>query len=51
MRHLITIACLIAAILLYAAGSKPEAGFLLLGVAFEGAFWFRLTRGWRMRRS
>jgi hypothetical protein len=49
MRHLITIGCLLAAIALYAAGAKPEAGFLLLGVAFEGAFWFRLTRGWRRR--
>lgn len=51
MRHLITIACLVAAIILYAAGSKPEASFLLLGVAFEGAFWFRLMRGWRARQS
>ena len=44
MRHLITIGCLLAAIFFYSRGAAPVAGFLLLGLAFEGAFWIRLLR-------
>jgi hypothetical protein len=44
MRHLITIGCLVAAIILYATGDKSTAGLLLLGAVFEAAFWFRLVR-------
>jgi hypothetical protein len=47
MRHLITIGCLVAAIILYATGDKSTAGLLLLGAVFEGVFWFRLVRGRR----
>jgi hypothetical protein len=49
MRHLITIGCLLAAIVLYAMGDKSIAGLLLLGAAFEAAFWFRLVRRRRPR--
>jgi hypothetical protein len=49
MRHLITIGCLLAAIILYATGDKSTAGLLLLGAAFESAFWIRLVRSRRPR--
>lgn len=49
MRHLITIGCLLAAIIFYAMGDKPTAGLLLLGAAFEAAFWFRLVHRRRRR--
>lgn len=42
-RHLITAGCLLAAIGFYAAPTSAVA-FLLLGAAFEGAFWGRLLR-------
>lgn len=44
MRHLITIACLLAAILFYALGQAPAPLFLLLGAGFEIAFWVRIVR-------
>ena len=44
MRHLITLGCLLVAIILYATGDKPTAGLVLLGAAFECAFWIRLVR-------
>jgi hypothetical protein len=44
MRHLITLGCLLIALFLYSTGDKSSAGLLLLGVAFEAAFWFRLVR-------
>jgi hypothetical protein len=44
MRHLITLGCLLAALFLYSTGDKSSAGLLLLGVAFEAAFWLRLVR-------
>lgn len=47
MRHLVTIGCLLAALVLYSVGDKSTAGLLLLGVAFEAAFWFRLSRSRR----
>ncbi len=47
MRHVITIACLLAACILYAAGAKSTAGLVLLGGAFEIAFWIRLVRSRR----
>jgi hypothetical protein len=46
-RHLITIACLLAALGLYAVGSKAGAVFLVLGAACEVAFWVRLARARR----
>ena len=49
MRHLVTIGCLLAAIILYAIGDRSTAGLLLLGLAFESAFWFRLVRRRRPR--
>jgi len=45
LRHLITIGCLLAALGLYYAGSKETAALVLLGGAFEIAFWIRLVRG------
>lgn len=47
MRALITIGCLLAAIILFALGDKSTAGIVLLGAAFESAFWFRVVRGRR----
>lgn len=44
MRHLITIGCLLAALFFYSTGDKSTAGLLLLGAAFECAFWIRLVR-------
>ena len=43
-RHLITAACLLAALALYAAGSKGGAALVVLGLAFEVAFWVRMVR-------
>ena len=47
MRHLITIACLLAAIVCYSFSSPAAPLFLLLGLGFEGAFWMRLVRNKR----
>jgi hypothetical protein len=47
MRHLITIGCLLAACMLYAAGARSVAWLVLLGGAFEIAFWVRLARSRR----
>ncbi|MFC0131818.1 hypothetical protein [Massilia eurypsychrophila] len=44
VRHLITAGCLVAAIACYAAGARNLAALMLLGLAFEVAFWIRLTR-------
>ncbi|MET0859155.1 MAG: hypothetical protein ABWY27_20575 [Telluria sp.] len=44
LRHLITAGCLVAAIACYAAGAPNVAAFMLLGLAFEMAFWIRLAR-------
>ncbi|MES2758963.1 MAG: hypothetical protein V4693_16440 [Pseudomonadota bacterium] len=44
VRHLITAGCLAAAIALYSFGSRETAALILLGVVFEGAFWYRLVR-------
>lgn len=49
MRHLITIGCLLAAIVFYSQGSAAAPLFLLLGAGFEGAFWMRIVRRKRLR--
>lgn len=49
MRHLITIACLLAAILFYSQGSPAAPVFLILGMVFEGAFWMRIVRRKRLK--
>jgi Flp pilus assembly protein TadB len=46
-RHLITAGCLLIALVLYAAGAKSGAALVLLGAAFELAFWVRLARSRR----
>jgi len=45
MRHLITLAFLVAAIAAYVSSTGPAlAGvFFLLGMLFEGVFWYRLA--------
>jgi hypothetical protein len=42
---MITVGCLLAALGFYVAGSTSAAAFLLVGAAFEMAFWVRLVRG------
>jgi hypothetical protein len=49
MRHLITIGCLLAAIVSYSFSSAAAPLFLLLGFVFEGAFWMRIVRRKRMQ--
>ncbi len=44
LRHLITAGCLVAAIACYVAGATNIAALMLLGLAFEMAFWIRITR-------
>lgn len=45
MKHLITLACLLLAIALYAAGMSTGAVvFAGFGMLAEGAFWIRLLR-------
>ena len=45
MKHLVTLLCLIAAIVLYAAGSVTGATVLILASAgLEGVFWLRLFK-------
>lgn len=45
-RHIITIAFLVLAIVLYGMGAAgPATGLLVLGVLAEGTFWFRLFGG------
>ncbi len=42
-RHIITLMILLSAILLYFVGASISAtALIILGVAFEGIFWFRL---------
>jgi hypothetical protein len=41
-RHLITAGCLVAAIGFYVIGAGSIAALMLLGVAFEMAFWIRI---------
>jgi hypothetical protein len=43
-RHLITAGCLLASLGFYAAGLTSIAAFLVLGMAFELAFWVRFLR-------
>lgn len=49
MRHLITIGCLLAAIVFYSQGSRAAPLFLVLGMVFEGAFWMRIVRRKRLK--
>ncbi len=45
MKHLITLACLLVAVGLYAMGlSTGAVSFVGLGMLAEGAFWIRLLR-------
>ena len=45
MRHLITLTCLIAALAAYIIGwGQGVTGFVVIGIFFEGIFWFRLLR-------
>lgn len=45
MRHLITPACLIAALAAYMQGSATGIGiFVAIGMLMEGIFWLRLLR-------
>lgn len=43
-RHVITAGCLLVALAPYSAGARNGAALVLLGLAFELAFWFRLAR-------
>lgn len=51
MQHLITLVCLVAAIVLYYASLYYDSGFrfaaavfITAGMVFEGIFWMRLFR-------
>lgn len=45
MRHLITFACLAAAVTAYIIGWwQGVTGFVVVGMLLEGIFWFRLLR-------
>ncbi len=47
-RHLLTIACLLLALLFYVLGfSLPANALIVAGVVAEIVFWFRLVRGER----
>lgn len=41
---LVTLGCLVASVFFYSVGDTSTAVCLLLGMAFEGAFWMRLLR-------
>lgn len=51
-RHLVTVACLLAAIASYVLGFNPGMGlFLALGACLETVFWVRLlNRRYKSRR-
>ncbi len=50
--HAITAACLVAALVLYAAGFAAEAGgIVVFGLCFECLFWMRLLRKDKTRRQ
>lgn len=52
MKHLMTVLCLVGAILLYLAGSAREAVVLIVaGLLLEAAFWIRLFRRDGVRRQ
>ena len=45
MRHLITLACLVAAFAAYSIGwGRGITVFVVIGIIFEGIFWVRLLR-------
>ncbi|MFY9260582.1 MAG: hypothetical protein WAO71_08760 [Gallionella sp.] len=45
MRHLITLACLVAAFAAYTVGWRQGiVGFAVIGIILESLFWFRLLR-------
>jgi hypothetical protein len=51
MRHLVTLAFLVLALLLYARGfAVPGHLFIVLGVLAESVFWWRILQ-WRRARS
>jgi hypothetical protein len=41
---LVTLGCLVASLGFYSVGNSSAAACLLLGMAFEAAFWVRLLR-------
>ncbi|MEM7277277.1 MAG: hypothetical protein AAF385_04055 [Pseudomonadota bacterium] len=44
-RHALTILFLVLAIVMYGAGlALPATGLLIVGVVFEGTFWWRLLK-------
>ena len=50
--NLITVACLLLALVCYVAGfSTPGNALIVAGVLFELVFWFRLFRGDRRETS
>ena len=50
--NLITVACLLMALVCYVAGfSAPGNVLIVVGVLFELVFWFRLVKGDRPERS
>ena len=50
--HAITAVCLMAALVLYAAGFAAKAvGIVVFGMCFEGLFWMRLLRKDKSRRE
>jgi len=45
MRHLITLACLVAAFAAYTIGwGQGGTSFVVIGIILESMFWFRLLR-------
>ena len=50
--NLITVACLLMALVCYVAGlSTPGNALIVIGVLFELVFWFRLVKGGRRQES